>query len=116
MQSLTTAIVYTSPTKGAQVVDFKKLSMGNEEIAQRISIHHTIVACILKCFEESADPYYVNPKTGSPCKTDGHKVQVAAQMLAKTEAANATKVMKKTFPAVSCHTLFLYFTLPHLFR
>jgi len=99
------AMVYTSPTKVAQVVDFKKLSMGNEEIAQRIGIHRTTVTRILKCFEKSEDLYYVNPKTGHPHKMDVREVQVAAQMLAKTEAANATEVMKKAFPEVSRHTL-----------
>ena len=99
------AIVYTSPTKFAQVVDFKKLSMGNEEIAQRIGIHCSTVARILKRFEKSEDPYYVNPKTGCPRKMDVRKVRVAAWMLAKTKAANATEIVKKAFPQVSHHTL-----------
>jgi transposase len=94
-------MVYTSPTKVARV-DFKKLSMGNEEIAQRIGIHHTTVTCILKCLEKSEDLYYVNPKTGRPHKMDVRKIQVAAQMLAKTEAANATEIMKKAFLEVLC--------------
>src|SRR6516164_9035416 len=61
-------MVYTSPTKVAQVVHFKKLDMNNTEIAKEISIHCTSIAHILNCFEKSADPYYVNPKTGCPCK------------------------------------------------
>ena len=79
--------------------------MGNEEIAQRIGIHHTTVAHILKRFEKSEDPYYVNPKTGRPHKMDIREIRVAARMLAKTEAANATEVVKKAFPEVSRHTL-----------
>jgi hypothetical protein len=48
--------------------------MGNEEIAQRIGIHCTTVAFILKHFEKSEDPYYVNSKTGCPGKMDIHDV------------------------------------------
>ena len=98
-------MVYTSPTKVARVVDFKKLSMGNDEIAQKIGIHRTTVTRILKRFEKSHDPYYVAPKTGRPCKLDARDVRIAARMLAKTEAANATEIVKKAFPQVSRHTL-----------
>lgn len=98
-------MVYTSPTKVARVVDFKKLDMGNHEIAQRIGIHRTTVACILKRFEKSGDAYHINPKTGRPRKLDVRDVRVAARMLAKTEAANATEVVQKRFPAVSRHTI-----------
>ena len=79
--------------------------MGNEEIAQRIGIHRTTVTHILKHFEKSEDPYYVNPKTGCPRKMDIREIRVAARMLVKTEAANVTEVVKKAFPEVSCHTL-----------
>jgi len=50
-------MVYTSPTKVTQIVDLKKLSMDNKDIAQRISIHSMTVTHILKHFEKSADPY-----------------------------------------------------------
>jgi len=98
-------MVYTSPTKVAHVVNFKKLSMGNDEIAQKIGIHRTTVTRILKWFEKSHDPYYVAPKTGRPCKLDARDVCIAAHMLAKTEAANVTEIVKKAFPQVSCYTL-----------
>ncbi|RDB19714.1 Transposable element Tc1 transposase [Hypsizygus marmoreus] len=98
-------MVYMSPTKVARVVDFRKLNMSDREIAQTIGIHRTTVARIVKRFDKSQDPYYVNPKTGCPCKLDVRDVHVAARMLAKTEAANATEVVKKAFPEVSRHTL-----------
>jgi len=67
-------MVYTSPTKVTQIVALKKLSMDNKDIAQRIGIHHTTVTCILKCFEKSAYPYYIKPKTGWPHKLDAHNI------------------------------------------
>jgi len=91
-------MIYKSPTKVARVVDFKKLSMGNDEIAQKIGIYRTTVTRMLKQFKKSHDPYYVAPKTGRPCKLD-------ARMLAKTEVANAIEIVKKAFPQVSHHTL-----------
>ena len=96
---------YTHPPPKLLELSTSRSSMGNEEIAQRIGIHRTTVARILKRFEKSEDLYYVNPKTGCPHKMDICEIRVAARMLAKTEAANATKVVKKAFPEVSHHTL-----------
>lgn len=82
--------------------------------------HHTTATHILKHFKTSADLYYVNPKTGWPHKLDTHNVQVAAWILAKCEAANATEVVKKAFPVVSHHTLSCnlqdYGLVCHVFR
>ncbi|KAF9455239.1 hypothetical protein BDZ94DRAFT_1180407, partial [Collybia nuda] len=79
--------------------------MGNQDIGKYIGVHRTTVARILKRFEKTADPYYVSPKLGRPRVFDNRETRIAAQMLAKTEAANVTEVVKQAFPEVSRHTI-----------
>jgi transposase len=98
-------MAYTSPTKVARVVERNRRGVPPHEIAKSIGIHRTTVTRILKRFEKSGDYYHVNPKAGRPHKMDIRESRIAARMLARVEAANATEVQKKAFPEVSARTV-----------
>jgi transposase len=98
-------MVYTSPSKVSCIVDHRRLGQSQEEIANSIGIHRTTVTRILKRFKQSGDVYHVNPKTGRPRKMEIRECRVAARMLSRVEAANATEVQKKAFPNVSARTV-----------
>ena len=89
-------MVYTSPTKIAHIVTFVKDGLSHSDITEKLGVHHTMVGCIINRFNESEDFYYVRPKTGCPCILEEHKTWVAAQILAKSDAANVTKLQRST--------------------
>ena len=98
-------MVITSPTKVSRIAAYKADGLDNSEIARRIGIHRTTVARVHARFEKSQDPYFVNPCSGRPRKMDARKTRVAARMLARVEAANATEVTKKLEKEVSARTV-----------
>jgi hypothetical protein len=96
-------MAYTSPTKVAWIVEHKQQGWSHQDIAKSIHIHCTTISCILNWFKKSHDYYYINPKTGRPCKMDLCESHIATQMIAWVEAANTIEVQKKAFPTVSIH-------------
>ena len=105
MENTLLFMVYTSLTKVSRIVDRRRQGQSHDEIANSIGIHCTTVSCILKRFKQSNDNYYVNSKTGCPCKMEIRECQLAARMLSQVEAANVAKVQKKAFPQVSTCTI-----------
>jgi len=98
-------MVYTTPTKVAKIVSWKAEGHNDSEISRRARVHRKTVSSVLKRYEKSHDPYFVNKKTGRPRKMDIRETRLAARMLAKTEAANATEVQKKALKHVSPRTV-----------
>ena len=98
-------MTYTTPSKVSRIIDRRRQGQSQEEIAKSIGIHCTTISQILKQYKQSGDVYHVNPKTGCPCKMEIQECQIAAWMLSRVEAANATEVQKKAFPDVSAHTI-----------
>ena len=94
-------MVYTSPSKVAQIVELKNLGQSDFEIAHRFNLHHTTIPQVIKRFVESGDPYFRKHKPGCPCKLQERDVRHAAILLAHTEAANVTELTQKAFPQVS---------------
>ena len=98
-------MVYTFPTKIACIVTFAKDRLPHTDIAEKLGVHYTTVGCIINWFNKSEDFYYVRPKKGHPCILEAHKIQVAAWILAKSDAANVTKLQKKYFQHIGAQTL-----------
>jgi len=98
-------MTYTTPSKVSRIIDRRRQGQSQEEIAKSIGIHCTTISRILKRYKQSGDVYHVNPKTGHPHKMEIQECQIAAWMLSRVEAANATEVQKKAFPDVSAHTI-----------
>jgi transposase len=94
-------MVYTPPSKVAQIVELKNIGQSDYEIAHRFNLHCTTIPRLIKWFSESGDPYFRKHKPGHPRKLQEHDARHGAILLAQTEAANVTELTKKAFPHVS---------------
>ena len=75
-------MVYTSPTKVVHAVAYKSLGHSDQDIADKLHVHHTTIPQIVARFKESGDPYFQRPKIGRPCKLKDHDMRHAATLLA----------------------------------
>jgi len=101
-------MVYTSPTKVVHAVAYKSLGHSDQDIADKLHVHHTTIPRIVARFKESGDPYFQRPKIGRPRKLKDCDMQHAAALLAQTKAANCTELTKTYFPDVSHQTMAHY--------
>src|SRR6266404_9949491 len=98
-------MVYTSPSKVAQIIELKNLEQSDDQIAQWFNLHCTTIPRLIKHFLESGDPYFRRPKPGHPCKLQDRDIRHGAIMLARGEVANVTELTQKAFPQVACTTM-----------
>ncbi|GLB39423.1 putative DDE superfamily endonuclease [Lyophyllum shimeji] len=98
-------MVYTSPSKVARIVELKNLGQSDHEIATQFNLHRTTIGRIMSRYEESNDPYYRRPKSGRRRLVSERDARHAALLLARTEAANVTELVKMAFPEISRLTM-----------
>ena len=98
-------MVIVFPTKISHIAAWKAIGIQDSKIAHQIGCHHTTVARVFAQLKKSNNPYFKNPWPGCPHIMNAHQTQIAAWMLATTEAANATEVVKKLPFDVSVQTV-----------
>ncbi len=99
------AMVYTTPTKRACIIQLKEAGHSYKEIGAKFNLHWSTVYCIHCRYAQTKDFYYVKPKPGHPCKFTTHDTHVAVRTLASSEAHDVANLQRLCFPNITAETI-----------
>lgn len=96
---------YTTPTRKARILDYKLSGWSNGDVAAKLGLSKSTVSRQYRRLLETRDPYSVRPKTGRPHKLSDSDGRLAARIMARGEARDATDLKRKQFKHVHAATV-----------
>ncbi len=96
---------YTSPTKKAAIVAYKRTGLTDREVATRTGVNASTVNRIFRRYSKTEAYHRIKPKPGRPCLFTDSDLRQAIRLLGSGKARDATDLQKKYFPTLSPQTI-----------